>query len=311
MNALIVNLNLAVDKTILVPALEKGRIYRIADTLTLPGGKGVNVARALHVLGLAAPVAGFVSGHNGRWIEESLRREGIETVLERHHAGESRVCCSVVDAAGVSTDLNEEGPLVPLQAQERFLRRFGRLAGDYRVAAVCGRMSAGLKKGFYSALVRQAAARGCFSVFDTSGPALAEAVAAGADGVKINRVEFEELSGRRFSPEVLHAYFKARARGGLKTLIVTDGPDHSYAASPFGLWSVKPPRLAAVKSPTGAGDSFMAGFLFGFLKGFDFERTLKLAAGAAASDCLTLGAGLVRRAQALALAQRAAVKKIS
>lgn len=311
MNALIVNLNLAVDKTILVPALEKGRIYRIPDTLTLPGGKGVNVARALRVLGLNAPVAGFVSGHNGRWIEDSLRREGIEAVLERHHAGESRVCCSVVDAAGVSTDLNEEGPLVPLPAQERFLRRFARRAGEYRVAAVCGRMSAGLKKGFYSALVRHAAARGCFSVFDTSGPALAEAVAAGADGVKINRVEFEELSGRRFSPEGLHAYFKARSRGGLKTLIVTDGPDHSYAASPFGLWSVKPPRLAAVKSPTGAGDSFMAGFLFGFLKGFDFERTLKLAAGAAASDCLTLGAGLVRRAQALTLAQRAAVKKIS
>lgn len=311
MNALIVNLNLAVDKTILVPALEKGRIYRIPDTLTLPGGKGVNVARALRVLGLNAPVAGFVSGHNGRWIEDSLRREGIEAVLERHHAGESRVCCSVVDAAGVSTDLNEEGPLVPLPAQERFLRRFARRAGEYRVAAVCGRMSAGLKKGFYSALVRHAAARGCFSVFDTSGPALAEAVAAGADGVKINRVEFEELSGRRFSPAGLHAYFKARAPGGLKTLIVTDGPDHSYAASPFGLWSVKPPRLAAVKSPTGAGDSFMAGFLFGFLKGFDFERTLKLAAGAAASDCLTLGAGLVRRAQALTLAQRAAVKKIS
>lgn len=311
MNALIVNLNLAVDKTILVPSLEKGRIYRIADTLTLPGGKGVNVARALHVLGLKAPVAGFVSGHNGRWIEESLRREGIATVLERHNAGESRVCCSVVDASGVSTDLNEEGPLVPLPAQERFLRRFARQAGEYRVAAVCGRMSAGLKKGFYSSLVKLASAKGCFSVFDTSGPALAEAVAAGADGVKINRAEFEELSGRRFSPEGMHAYFRGRSRGGLKTLIVTDGPDHSYAASPFGLWSVKPPRLAAVKSPTGAGDSFMAGFLFGFLQGFDFERTLKLAAGAAASDCLTLGAGLVRRAQALALAQKVAVKKVA
>jgi tagatose 6-phosphate kinase len=311
MNALILNLNLAVDKTILVPSLERGRIYRVADTLTLPGGKGVNVARALRVLGLKAPVAGFVSGHNGRWIEESLRREGLDAFLERHGAGESRVCCSVVDAAGVSTDLNEEGPLVPAASQERFLRRYARLAGEYRVAAVCGRVSAGLKKGFYSSLVKLAAAKGCFSIFDTSGPALAEAVAAGADGVKINRAEFEELSGRRFSPAVLAAFFKARAAGGLKTVIVTDGPDHSYAASPFGLWSVKPPRLAAVKSATGAGDSFMAGFLFGFLKGYDFERTLKLAAGAAASDCLTLGAGLVRRAQALQLAGRAAVKKIA
>ncbi len=310
MNALILNLNLAVDKTVLVPALEKGRIYRLADTITLPGGKGVNVARALRVLGLQAPVAGFVSGHNGRWIEEALEREGFETFLERHNAGESRVCCSVVDGAGVSTDLNEEGPIVPASSQERFLRRFARRAGEYRVTAVCGRVSSGLKKGFYSSLVRLAAARGCFTMFDTSGPVLAEAVAAGADGVKINRAEFEELSGRSFTPAVLAAYFKRHARGGLKTLIVTDGPSHSYAASPFGLWSIKPPRLSGLKSPTGAGDSFMAGFLFGFLKGFDFERTLKLAAGAAASDCLTLGAGLVRRAQALALAQKTAVKKI-
>lgn len=310
MKALILNLNLAVDKTILIPSLEKGRIYRIPDTITLPGGKGVNVARALRVLGLKAPVAGFVSGHNGRWIEEALDREGFETILERHHAGESRVCCSVVDRAGVSTDLNEEGPLVPASAQERFLRRFAKLAGGYRVTAVCGRVSSGLKKGFYTSLVRLAADRGCFTMFDTSGPVLAEAVAAGADGVKINRAEFEELAGRAFTPAVLADFFKRHSAARLKTIIVTDGPSHSYAASPFGLWRVTPPKLSALKSPTGAGDSFMAGFLFGFLNGFDFERTLKLAAGAAASDCLTLGAGLVRRAQALALAQRTLVKKI-
>jgi len=310
MNALILNLNLAVDKTILVPSLQRGRIYRIGDTITLPGGKGVNVARALRVLGLKAPVAGFVSGHNGRWIAEALEREGFETFLERHGGGESRVCCSVVDRSGVSTDLNEEGPDVPSASQEKFLRRFARLAGEYRVTAVCGRVSAGLKKGFYTSLVRLAADRGCFTMFDTSGPVLAEAVAAGAEGVKINRAEFEELSGGAFTPARLAEFFRRYTRLGLKTLIVTDGPSHTYAASPFGLWSVKPPRLAFLKSPTGAGDSFMAGFLFGFLKGYDFERTLKLAAGAAASDCLTLGAGLVRRAQALALAQKASVKKI-
>jgi len=54
----------------------------------------------------------------------------------------------------------------------------------------------------------------------------------------------------------------------------------------------------------------MAGFLFGFINGFDFERTLRLAAGAAASDCLSLGAGFIDRAQALDYASRAAVRKI-
>jgi fructose-1-phosphate kinase PfkB-like protein len=185
------------------------------------------------------------------------------------------------------------------------------MAGKFRVAAVCGRMSAGLKKGFYSSLVRAASAAGCFMLFDTSGPVLAEALAAGAEGIKINRDEFEELSGASYTPARLHSFFKKHSPEGLKTLIVTDGAGHTHAASPFGLWRVTPPRLAGVKSATGAGDSFMAGFLFGFLHGFDFERTLKLAAGAAASDCLSIGAGLIDRAQALSYAQKAKVVKLN
>ncbi len=310
MNALIINLNLAVDKTVLIPGFEKGRIYRLGDTVSRPGGKGVNVARALRSLGLEAPVAGFASGYNGRWIAETLKKEGFKTFIEAHPGGESRVCYTVVDARGRSTDLNEEGPAVPAAAQARLLKKISALAGGFRVAAVCGRVSSGLKKGFYSSLVRLAAARGCFTLFDTSGPVLAEALSAGAEGIKINRVEFEELSGGPFTPERLAAFFGKHSPKGLKTLIVTDGAGHTHAASPFGLWRVIPPRLGRLKSPTGAGDSFMAGFLFGFLHGYDFARTLKLATGAAASDCLTLGAGLINREAALAYAQKARVVKL-
>ena len=311
MNALIVNLNLSVDKTALVPSFGTGRIFRLGGTVTLPGGKGVNVARALRSLGLEAPITGFVSGYNGRWIAESLKKEKFRTFIQRHAAGESRVCYTIVDSRGLTTDLNEEGPAVPAAAQARFLKKFAVLASRFKTAAVCGRVSSGLKKGFYTSLVKQAAARGCFTVFDTSGPALAEALSAGAEGIKINRSEFEELSGAAFSPPRVAAFFRKSSGGGLKTLIVTDGAGPSYAASPFGLWRVRPPLLPRLKSAVGAGDSFMAGFLFGFLKGYDFERTLKVAAGAAASDCLSLGAGFIDRKQALSYAQKARVEKIS
>ena len=53
------------------------------------------------------------------------------------------------------------------------------------------------------------------------------------------------------------------------------------------------------------------GFLFGFLNGYDFERTLKLATGASSSDCLSVGAGLINRAQALTYAQKARVVKLA
>ena len=272
MNALIVNLNLSVDKTALVPAFEKGGIFRLDGTITLPGGKGVNVARALRSLGLESPVAGFASGYNGRWIADSLKKEGFLDFIQRHSAGESRVCYTIVDSRGVTTDLNEEGPVVPAAAQTAFLKKFSALASRFKTAAVCGRVSAGLKKGFYSSLVKLASARGCFTVFDTSGPALSEALSAGAEGIKINRFEFEELSGGAFSPTRVAAFFAKNSGGGLKTLIVTGGAGPAYAASPFGLWRIDPPVLPGLKSAVGAGDSFMAGF-FGFLNGYDFGRT--------------------------------------
>ena len=305
------NLNLAVNKTAVIPSFRGGRVYRFPETITVPGGKGVNVARALRVLGLNVPLAGFISGHNGCWIEDALEKEGLQLFPVHHAGGESRVCLTVVDAHGIATDLNEDGPAVPPEAQHLFLRKFNALARGTTVAAVCGRVSNGIQKGFYSSLVRQAAARGCYTMFDTSGPALKEALLAGASGIKINRSEYEELSGTALSPEGLKAFFKKHRSRGLRTLIVTDGPAKTYAVSQYGLWRVLPPRLARVKSSTGAGDSFMAGFLFGYLSGCDFERSLKLAAGAAASDCLTLGAGHIEAGKALAYAGKARVIKVA
>jgi len=308
---LVLNLNFSVDKTALIPVFKKSGVYRFARTISLPGGKGVNAARALRELGVAAPVAGFVSGHNGRWIEKALRRNGFTAVTEKHSAGESRMCLTVVDGQGRSMDFNEEGPDVPAAAQRRFLRAFCcTLLPGIRIVAVCGRTPAGLKKGFYAALVRAASARGCFTAIDASGPALAEALAAGAGCVKINREEFRGLTGAPFSPAGFYSYFRSRQPRGLQTLIVTGGPAPAYAASPFGLWRITPPRLGRLKSPVGAGDSFMAGFICGFVRGYDFERTLRLAAGAAASDCLSLGPGFIKRAEALAFARKVLVKKI-
>ena len=48
---LTVTLNAALDRTLIVPNFQAGRRHRASDALTLPGGKGVNIARALRNLG--------------------------------------------------------------------------------------------------------------------------------------------------------------------------------------------------------------------------------------------------------------------
>ena len=301
MKALIVNLNLAINKTAKVPAFRPGRIYRFADTLTQPGGKGVNVARALQELGCRPVIAGFISGYNGRWIAESLPGDNSHSILVRHPSGESRICYSVVDERGVSMDFNEEGPAVPPAAQALLLRKLAEKAGAFPVAAVCGRAPAGIKKGFYTRLTLALKKAGCFTAFDTSGAPLMEGVLAGADMIKINKGEFEEVFGGRFSRSNIRRVFEKYSSRGLKALIVTDGPRSTFAVSQFGLWMVRSVPLRRVESPVGAGDSFMAGFISGFMRGFSFEANLKLATGCAASDCLTLGAGGISRGEAEAL----------
>jgi len=310
MDALIVNLNLAIDKTTKIPALKPNRIYRFASAHTQPGGKGVNVARVLKELGCKPVIAGFVSGHSGRWIEETLARERFDRILVRHSSGESRTCYSIVDAAGVSTDFSEEGPAVPAPAQKLLLKKLSAHARNFRMAAVCGRMSMGLGKDFYGRMTRLLKKAGCFTAYDTSGEPLMEGLLAGADMVKINGAEFAEIAGEGASRGAVKRFFRKYSPRGLKALIVTEGPRPTLAISQFGFWEILPVPLGRIASPVGAGDSFMGGFICGFMKGLGFEENLRLASGCSASDCLTLGAGRISGREAEAFARKIRVRKI-
>ncbi|MFA6434814.1 MAG: PfkB family carbohydrate kinase [Elusimicrobiales bacterium] len=308
--ALLVNLNLAIDKAAKVSVLRPGRIYRFADTLTQPGGKGMNVARVLKELGCRPVIAGFVSGHNGRWIAERLSADKFPSLLVRHGAGESRICYSIADNRGVSMDFSEEGPAVPPSAQSLLLKKLAQAAGSFRVAAVCGRASMGIRKDFYTRLTHGFKKAGCFTAFDACGEPLMEGILAGADLVKINKSEFEEAFGVRLSRRGLRKVFDKYSPGGLKALIVTNGPGRTLAVARSGMWTVWSVPLRRVESPVGAGDSFMAGFIAGFMKGLPFEAGLRLATGCAASDCLTLSAGRISRGEAGLLAGSVEVREL-
>lgn len=307
-NVLIVNLNLAVDKTAVVEKFRKGRMYRLDRVKTFPGGKGVNVARSLKSLGTSSRILGFVAGFNGKWIADSLAAEGLGGVCVPCGSGESRICYSVVDGTdGVSTDFNEEGPRVPAVSQKIFLKHYRKSLSRCDAVAICGRISAGLKKDFYGRLVRMAKKAGKISAFDTSGAALREGIAAGAAILKMNKNEFREASGFSPAPAAIRRFFRKVSMLGTKLVFVTDGPFKAYAVTKEDLWILFPVKIGKITSPVGAGDSFMAGFLHSYLRKMTLEDSFRLALGTAASDCLSVGAGMVKRFQCLKFARRAKV----
>ena len=93
-----VTLNAALDKTLEVPNFTPGRRHRTVDQTTMPGGKGVNVARAIKRLGQPVIATGLAGGATGTRIVEALNDEAILTGFVRIRE-ESRTN-TVVDTDG-------------------------------------------------------------------------------------------------------------------------------------------------------------------------------------------------------------------
>src|SRR5258708_29570671 len=135
---LCVNLNGAIDKTVIVGPFRINEIHRPRQVVAIPGGKGCNVARALKTLGETPTIAGFVGGFAGQFIEAALSTEGLRTVFVRT-ASESRTCLTIVDPDNhTSTEIYENGDLVPAEKVEEFKQLFQAIVGNYSMVALSG-----------------------------------------------------------------------------------------------------------------------------------------------------------------------------
>src|SRR3979490_1693366 len=107
-----VTLNAAIDRTLTVPNFQRGQRHRASAGFTLAGGKGINVARALKLLGVPVVATGLAGGQAGLRIIERLPGEGILNDFRRIE-GESRPTTAVVDpTSNTYTEINEWGPSV-------------------------------------------------------------------------------------------------------------------------------------------------------------------------------------------------------
>ena len=130
-------MNAAIDRTLTVPNFQRGQRHRASAGLTLAGGKGINIARALKRLGVPVVATGMAGGRTGTRIVEELTAEAILNDFVRID-GESRTSTAIVDPAGSSyTELNEWGPHVGPEELEMLLEKLAYLSqgADYVVFA--------------------------------------------------------------------------------------------------------------------------------------------------------------------------------
>ncbi|WP_435211337.1 1-phosphofructokinase family hexose kinase [Streptomyces sp. bgisy034] len=283
---LTVTLNAALDVTWSVARLTPHSSHRVDTAHERAGGKGVNVARVLVLLGHAPVVTGFAGGRTGQLIRDDLRTTGIRDCLVEM-AGDSRRTLAVVSRDdGDATVFNGRGPHVTPAEWEHFSQRFTSLLPGVRVVVLSGSTPPGLPFNAYASLIRTAAAAGAITVLDTSGPALVEALEAHPDVIKPNASEISAATG---CDDLMEAAVALRARGA-RSVVVSAGPDGLYAVTPTGAWRATPPdRLAG--NPTGAGNACVAAIAAGLRVGSAWPDVLReaVAQSAAAVACPAAG----------------------
>ncbi|CAM5679441.1 1-phosphofructokinase [Kitasatospora aureofaciens] len=259
--------NPSLDRTYELPTLTPGEVNRAAHDRLDPGGKGVNVSRALTAAGHRTTAVLPLGGLSGGLLSDLLRRQGID-VAAVTIAGDTRINVSIAEDGGGLTKINAVGPELSaaesaaLLALVRDTQRIGRGTGnDVDWLACCGSLPRGLAPEWYAQLVAQVHSGGARIALDTSGPALLAALSARPDVVKPNREELAEAVGRQVTTvgDAVDAAGELRKRGAQQVL-ASLGADGMLLIAEEGSWFGSAP-VAVVRSDVGAGDASLAGFL--------------------------------------------------
>jgi 1-phosphofructokinase family hexose kinase len=297
---LTVTLNAAIDRTVAVPNFRLGRRHRAVESRTVAGGKGINVARALSLLGRPVIAAGFVGGPTGTRVLEQLREESVLTDFTRI-AAETRINLAVIDpTSGDQTEINERGPAVSAEETKRLFERIGYLAGGAKICVLAGSLPPGAGDDLYARLIADLGRRGVPVVLDAEGEAMLAGVRAGASMVTPNEREAEELVGQEFADDGdLATGLNELVRLGASEAAITR-PEGCVAAVGEGaerrLLEVHTEPLEPV-STVGSGDAFLAGYVAARYESRSPEECLAYGVACGAESTQHFGAGTVDRNQ--------------
>jgi 1-phosphofructokinase/tagatose 6-phosphate kinase len=289
-----VTLNAAVDRTLTVPNFQLGHRHRASQGLTLAGGKGINIARALKRLDVPVVATGLAGGRTGTRIIEELTSEAILNDFVRI-GDESRTSTAVVDPTNASySEINEWGPSVTGEELEMLFEKLYYLSRGASMVVFAGSLPRSVEDDFYAEAIRDLARRGVQCVLDSEGESLRLGTEAEPFLVSPNQGEAEALVGQEFSEEEdFIMALDTIAELGARNVLISE-PSGCYALvredRRARRFHVVAPRVEPV-SAVGAGDVLLAGFLAGRFAERPIDDALRAAVAAAVASTQEVGAG--------------------
>lgn len=263
-----------------------------------PGGGGINVARVAQRLNARCAALYPAGGATGARLRQLLDGEGVNSICLPIE-GETRESFSVSESSsGREYRFVMPGPTLLASEWQACLDRIEALAPHIRYLVVSGSLPPGVPDDFYASLIRRVRPWGVRVVLDSSGPALAAALAAGVYLVKPSLRELRELCGQ---PLVRELEWCAAAEqlvlsGQADVVVLTLGE--------AGAWLVTrqeacfaPGLPVKVVGAIGAGDSFVGAMVWALAQGLALKEAFRYGVAAGTASLSSNGTGLCRPAE--------------
>ena len=252
--------NPSLDRTYELRDLTRGAVLRATTDRVDPGGKGINVSRAVAAAGHRTVAVAPLGGPEGALLARLLGEHGIEAAGVPI-TGSTRVNITLVEADGTLTKVNASGPALTESEAETLLETVRTRSSDTDWIACCGSLPQGLPPEWYAELVARSHRAGARIALDSSGPALLAALRERPDVIKPNAEELSEAVGRPLATvgDAVKAAEELRGRGA-QAVLASLGADGQLLVDRSGTYFGSA-RVDTVRSNVGAGDASLAGFL--------------------------------------------------
>ncbi|MCC0783864.1 1-phosphofructokinase [Clostridioides sp. ES-S-0108-01] len=288
----IITFNPSIDRMYRVNNINIGEVQRVVRTNATAGGKGLNVAKVCKILKESPLAMGFLGGFNGKFIQNELKKLDIQNKFTDIKQ-ETRNCLNIIEDNKMSTEFLEKGPRVEKSDLERFENDVDEVIKNTKILVASGSYCENMPTNYYKKLGNLCRENNIKFILDTSGDALKVALKSQPYLIKPNIDEIRSLLGINIeSREEIILSGKKLLEMGAENVCISLGKDGMVYLSRDSVYDVKVPPVKCVNT-VGSGDSTIAGFSVGILRGYKIENLLKFANACGISNALNMETGFV------------------
>lgn len=296
MNITTLTINPALDKSAKVNSLVPDQKLQCHSIVYQPGGGGINVSRVLNRLEEQTNCIITSGGDTGKSLNELLLKEGIKpkTVFVKAWTREN---LSVVD---VKTNFQYRFgmPSNDLQQEEidEIKLMLDKCLNNNDILVLSGSLPQNVPTNYYASLIKHVSQKNIKIIIDTSGPALTEALKEKVFLIKPNQRELAQWADKEFLSSMEQEDFALEmvATGKATYVVVSLGARGAFMASKEGIVYQSTPSISA-KSTIGAGDSMVAGLIYGIKNNYSVNDILKWGVACGVATTMSEGTNLASK----------------